>query len=130
MKLKTLLIIKAAVCLCLGLPILFAPDFIYSIFGATLAAGGTFAAREYAASMMGNLMLTWFARNAQESDARWAMVLALCVYDAVGFIITLIAIFSGAINSLGWLIVLIYLFFAVGFGYFLITKKKSATDVK
>jgi hypothetical protein len=130
MKLKTLLIIKAAVCLCFGIPVLFAPDFIYSIYGATLAAGGVFTAREYGASMMGNLMLTWFARNAQESDARWAMVLALCVYDAVGFIITLIAIFSGAVNSLAWLIVLIYLFFAVGFGYFLIPKKTLSTEVK
>jgi hypothetical protein len=130
MKLKTLLIIKAAVCLCLGLPILFAPDFIYSIFGATLAAGGTFAAREYAASMIGNLMLTWFARNSQVSDAKWAMILALCVYDAVGFLVTLIAIFTGAINSLGWLIVLIYLFFAAGFGYFLISYKTSVAEVK
>ena len=129
MKLKTLLIIKAAVCLCLGLPILFVPNFIYSIFGATLAAGGVFAAREYAASMLGNLMLTWFARNSQESDARWAMILALCVYDAVGFIVTLLAILSGALNSLGWLIVLLYLFFAVGFGYFLIPRKTPATEV-
>lgn len=130
MKLKTLLIIKAAVCLCLGLPILFAPDFIYSIFGATLAAGGAFAAREYGASMIGNLMLTWFARNSKESDARWAMILALCVYDAVGFIVTLLAIFSGALNSFGWSIVFIYLFFAVGFGYFLIPKKTPVAEVK
>jgi len=63
MNLKTLLIIKAVVCLCLGLPILIVPNFIYSIFGATLAAGGVFAAREYGASLMGNLMLTWFARD-------------------------------------------------------------------
>ena len=61
MKLKTLLIIKAIVCLCFGIPILLVPDFIYSIFGATLAAGGVFAAREYGASLIGNLMLTWFA---------------------------------------------------------------------
>ena len=130
MKLKTLLIIKAAVCLCLGLSILIAPDFIYSIFGAALAAGGAFAAREYAASIMGNLMLTWFARNSQESDARWAIVLALCVYDAVGFIVTLIAMFTGVLNSLGWLIVLLYLFFAVGFGYFLIPRKSPAIEAK
>jgi hypothetical protein len=98
MKLKTLLIIKAIVCLCLGVPILLVPNFIYSIFGATLAAGGVFAAREYGASMMGNLMLTWFARNSQESDARWAIILALFVYDAIGVIITLVAIMSGALN--------------------------------
>ena len=125
MKLKTLLIIKAIVCLCLGVPILFVPNFIYSIFGATLAAGGAFAAREYGASMMGILMLTWFARNSQESDTRWAIILALFVYDAIGVIVTLVAILSGALNALGWLIVALYLFLALGFGYFLLSKRKT-----
>src|SRR4030066_1607003 len=105
MKLKTLLIIKAIVCLCFGIPILVVPNFVYSIFGATLAAGGVFAAREYGASMMGNLMLTWFARNSQESDARWAIVLALFVYDAIGAIVTLVATICGALNPLSWMIV-------------------------
>lgn len=82
MKLKTMLIIKAVVCLCPGIPILLVPDFIYSIFGAAIAAGGVFAAREYGASMSGNLMLTWFARNSQESHARRATVLA-CIGSGV-----------------------------------------------
>jgi hypothetical protein len=124
MKLKTLLIIKAIVCLCFGIPILVVPNFIYSIFGATLAAGGVFAAREYGASMMGNLMLTWFARNSQESDSRCAIILALFVYDAIGVIVTLIAILSGALNPLAWLIVALYLLLALGFGYFLLLRRK------
>jgi len=128
MKLKTMLIIKALVCLCLGIPILLVPDFIYSIFGATLAAGGVFAAREYGASMMGNLILTWFARNSQESESRWAIVLALFVYDAIGFIVAMIAVLSGAVNSLGWLIVVLYLFLALGFGYFLLPRRKPSPD--
>ena len=128
MKLKTMLIIKALVCLCLGIPILLVPDFIYSIFAATLAAGGVFAAREYGASMMGNLMLTWFARNSQESESRWAIVLALFVYDAIGFIVAMIAVLSGAVNSLGWLIVVLYLFLALGFGYFLLPRRKPSPD--
>ena len=125
MKLKTLLIIKAIVCLCLGIPILVVPNFMYSIFGATLAAGGVFAAREYGASMMGNFMLAWFARNSPESDTRWAIVLAMFVYDAIGFVVSLIAILSGAINPLGWLVVALYLLLALGFGYFLLPKKVS-----
>jgi hypothetical protein len=124
MKLKTLLIIKAVVCLCLGLPILLVPEFIYSIFGVALGAGGIFAAREYGASLMGNLMLTWFSQNSPESETRWAIILALCVYDAIGFLVTLIAIISGALNPLAWLIVLVYLFFTLGFGYFLLLKEK------
>ena len=124
MKLKTLLIIKAIVCLCLGIPILFVPDFIYSIFGGTLSAGGIFAAREYGASMMGNLMLTWFARNSEESETRWAIVLALFVYDAIGCLVTIVAILSGTLNPLGWLVVALYLFLALGFGYFLLPRRK------
>jgi hypothetical protein len=125
MKLKTMLIIKAIVCLCFGIPILLVPGFVYSIFGATLAAGGILAAREYGASMLGNLMLTWFARNSQESDARWAIVLALFVYDALGFIASLIAVLTGVLNPLGWLVVILYLLLALGFGYFLPKRKPS-----
>lgn len=128
MKLKTLLVIKAIVCLCFGISVLIVPNFIYSIFGASLTAGGVFAAREYGASMMGNLMLTWFARNSQESETRWVIILALFVYDAFGFVVTLLAIITGALNPLAWLIVLIYLFFTLGFGYFLFKREKTLLE--
>jgi hypothetical protein len=120
MKFKTLMIIKAVVCLALGVPILLVPVFFYGVFGTTLGAGGIFAAREYGASLFGNLMITWFARNATESDARRAIILGLFLYDAIGFVVTLIAQISGLFNPLGWFAAAIYLFFAVGFGYFLV----------
>jgi len=126
MKFQTLMIIKAVVCLGLGLPILIAPVFLYSLFGASLNGGGVFAAREYGASLIGNLMLTWFARNAVDSEPRRAIALALCVYDAIGFVITLMAQFSGVLGPLGWFAALIYLFFAVAFGFFIMPEKKAA----
>lgn len=33
MKLKTLMVIKAIICLALGIPILFFPEFFYDLFG-------------------------------------------------------------------------------------------------
>ncbi|MFZ2097711.1 MAG: hypothetical protein WAV05_13860 [Anaerolineales bacterium] len=126
MKFQTLMIIKAIVCLCLGVPILLATVFTYSLFGTSLNSGGVFAAREYGASLIGNLLLTWFARNAVESEARRAITLALCVYDAIGFVVTLIAQLTGVLGVLGWFAVVIYLFFALGFGYFLLPQKKVA----
>jgi len=126
MKFQTLMIIKAVVCLCLGVPILLAPEFTYSLFGASLNPAGIVAAREYGASLIGNLMLTWFARNAIESEARWAITLDLCLYDVIGFVVTLMAQFAGVLGPLGWFAAVIYLFFAVGFGYFLMPQKKVA----
>jgi hypothetical protein len=116
------MIIKAVVCLIFGMAILFFPGFLFSIFGVKLGAGGLFTAREYGAALWGNLMITWFARNAQDSDARQAIILAMFIYDLIGFIVTLINVLSGVLNPLGWLVVVIYLFFTVGFGYFLIKK--------
>jgi hypothetical protein len=126
MKFQTLMIIKAVVCLCLGVPILLATAFTYSLFGASLNSAGVFAAREYGASLIGNMLLTWFARNAVESEPRRAIILALCIYDAIGFVITLIAQFTGVLGPLGWFAAVIYLFFTLGFGYFLLPKKKVA----
>jgi hypothetical protein len=124
MKFKTLMIIKAIVCLALGVPILIAPAFVYSIFGAALSAAGAFVAREYGASLIGNMLLTWFARSAQESETRRAIILGMFFYNTIGFIVTLSAILSGVLGPVAWLGFVIYLFFAVGFGYFLFQKKK------
>jgi hypothetical protein len=121
-----MMIIKAIVCLSLGLPILIVPVFLYSLFGASLNAAGVFAAREYGASLIGNLMLTWYGRTLTESAPRYAIALALCVYDAIGFVITLIAILTGVLGPLGWLAAAIYLFFTIGFGYFLLPQQKMA----
>ncbi len=124
MKFKTLMIIKAIVCLSLGIPILLAPGFVYSIFGTTLNEGGDFAAREYGASLIGNMLLTWFARSAQESQTRQAIILGMTAYNTLGFIVTLVAIISGILGPVAWLGFVIYLFFALGFGYFLFQSKK------
>jgi len=120
MSFKNLMVIKAVVCLAFGILLLAIPDKLLSIFGATLSVGGMFTAKEYGSSLFGNLFLCWFARNAAESDARRAIIIALFVYDLIAFVMTVITVISGVLNPLGWLIVFVYLFFTLGFGYFLI----------
>ena len=120
MSFKNLMVIKALVCLGFGILLLAIPDKLLSIFGATLGDGGMFTAREYGASLFGNLFLCYFAKNAGESDARRAIILALFVYDLIAFVMTAITVISGVLNPLGWSIVLIYFFFTLGFGYFLV----------
>jgi hypothetical protein len=120
MNFKNLMVIKALVCLAFGILLLAIPDRLLLIFGATLSAGGIFTAREYSAALLGNLFLCWFAKNSTESDARKAIILALFVYDFIGLVVTAITVISGVLNPLGWLIVFVYLFFTLGFGYFLV----------
>lgn len=125
MNFKNLMIIKALVCLGFGALLLAVPDKLLSIFGATLGDGGMFTAREYSASLFGNLFLCWFTKSAGESDARRAIILALFVYDLIAFVMTAITVISGVLNPLGWSIVFIYLFFTLAFGYFLVKPPES-----
>jgi hypothetical protein len=122
MTFKNLLIIKAVVCLAFAILFLLAPTWLFELFGVTLSVGGTFPAREYGAALAGAMMLTWFAREMAESEARRPILMYLLVYDIIGFIATTVYILSGVLNPLGWGPAAIYLFFTVGSGYLLAKK--------
>jgi len=124
MTFRTLLIIKAAVCLVFGILLLLAPSALIRLLGGELGDAGMFTAREYGAALIGTLLLTWFAKGVKASDARRAILLDLLAYDAIGTAVTLQVVVSGVLNALGWAIVAVYAFFAVGSGYLLLWEKR------
>jgi len=123
MTFRTLLVIKAIVCLVFGAVFLLAPSALLRMLGATVCAGGMFTAREYGAAMMGTLLLTWCAKRVTANDAKGAILLDLLVYDAIGVAISLAGVLSGVLNVLGWGVVIVYLFFAAGSGYVLLRER-------
>jgi hypothetical protein len=127
MTFRTLLVIKAVVCLVFGAIFLIAPGALIRMLGATVCAAGLFTAREYGAAMIGTLLLTWFARRVTAHDAKGAILLDLLVYDAIGVVISLVAVLAGVLNVLGWGVVVVYLFFAAGSAYVLVREKPFRT---
>lgn len=123
MTFRTLLIIKAVVCLVFGIILLFIPRELVGILGSELTDGGVFFGHEYGAALIGTFLLTWFAKNVKAADARAAILLDLMIYDAIGVIITLLVVLPGVFNALGWGIVVVYLFFTVGSAYLFFTEK-------
>lgn len=123
MTFRTLLIIKAVVCLVFGLILLLMPSELVALLGSQLSDGGVFTAHEYGAALIGTFLLTWFAKNVKAADARGAILLDLMIYDAIGVIITLLVVLPGIFNALGWGIVVIYLFFTLGSAYLFFTEK-------
>ena len=123
MTFRSLLVIKAVVCLFFGVFLLVAPGSLFGLLGAALNAGGTFTAREYGAALIGTLLLTWFAKDVKASDARGAILLDLLIYDLIGMVVTSLVVLSGVLNVLAWAIVVVYLFFTVGSGYLLLKER-------
>ncbi len=123
MSFRTVLVIKAIVCLVFGVYLLVAPASLLGLLGASLGAAGSFTAREYGAAMIGMVLLTWFAKDVRASDARGAILLHLLVYDAIGVVITMSVVTAGVLNALGWGIVVVYAFFTLASGYLLLVEK-------
>jgi len=125
MKLGTLFTVNAVIAGLFGLAFIFAPARTLASYGVTTDAQFAFVAQLFGTALLGYAILTWSARSAGDSAARSAIVLALFVSDAVGFVIALMAQIRGVVNQLGWSTVVIYLLLALGFAYFQFTKAAS-----
>ena len=126
MKLKTLMIINAIVAIVFGVTFVIVPAQAYSLYDMTANAQLNLMGQLFGAALIGFALLTWMARNATDSDARRAIVLALLIADGIGFVVALIGQLSNVVNALGWSTVAIYLLLALGFGYFQFFKPASS----
>lgn len=122
MNLRTLMVINTVIAGLFGIAFALIPWQVLSLYGVQPNPAINYVGELFGAALIGFAVLTWTARNAAESDARTAIVRALFIGDAVGFIVALIAQLGAVVNNLGWSTVIIYLFLAVGFGYFYFAK--------
>jgi hypothetical protein len=122
MNIKTLMIINAIVAVVFGIAFILVPAQMSSLYGVTADEPQKYIGQLFGAALIGFAILTWSARNAADSDARKAIVLALFIGDGIGFIIALIAQLGNVVNEVGWSTVAIYLILALWWGYFQFSK--------
>lgn len=123
MKLSRWMAAKAVVEVVFGIGFVLMPVFVASTFGMDLSPAGALMARLFGAAFIFGSIVLWLARNAPSSDtALRAIVVAVVVSNAIGFVVTLLASLSGVWNALGWLPVGLYLVFGLAFAYFLFGK--------
>jgi hypothetical protein len=118
MKLRTLMVINAVAGLVFGLGFILTPAQTIAMYGHTPGAALNYLTQLLGAALLGFAVLTWAARNARDSAALRAILLALVVGYAVSFVIALLAQLRGVENFLGWSTVAIYLLLSLAFGYF------------
>ena len=125
MNLRILMIINTVVAGVFGIGFVFFPWQVLSLYGIQPNPPINFIGELFGAALLAFAVLTWTAKNAADSDARKAIIRALFIGDALGFLMALIAQLDAVVNNLGWSTVIIYLFLAVGFGYFHFTKSSA-----
>ena len=122
MKLSNLFLLNAIIATFYGLSLALAPGWLLSLYGLEGAPGERYLAQLFGAALLAFAVISWSFRSMPASDARRAVVLAFFVGDVVGLIFGLLGQTADVLNSLGWVIVLLYLVLAAGFGYFYFVK--------
>ena len=115
---KKLMTIKAIATLFFGVCVVLVPAHFFSIFGIILTPGGILIARLYGAALLIFGLQLYFTRNAVISRDLSNSMLATSIGDIIAVIVTLSGQFAGIMNSLGWLLVGIYILSAILFTYF------------
>jgi hypothetical protein len=126
MKLSLWMAAKAVVEVVFGIGFVLVPVKLGSIFGMELSPEGALMGQLFGAAFIFGSIVLWFARNVSRSDvAARAIITAVVLGNAIGFIVTLLATLNGVWNTLGWLPVALYLIFGSGFAYFLFARKPA-----
>jgi len=124
MKLSSFLVVKAIISLAFGIGFVAIPVAVWSIYGVTLDPVGILMTRFFAACLIGIGLICWFSRNA-DSNTLKGITLSLFIADTIGFIVALSGQLSGNMNTLGWIVVAIWLLLALGLGYFRFLKPST-----
>ena len=124
MKLSAFLIIKSIICLVFGIGFVFMPVSLISIYGATLDTTGVFMAQLFGTVFIGIGLICWIYRDLDLKVLK-GITYALFVTDTIGFIVALFNQLSGNFNAFGWIIVALWLLFALGLGYFSFLKPST-----
>ena len=125
MKLKVLMVINAVLSAVFGIAFVLVPGRVISLYDVQPNPPLEYVGQLFGSALIAFAILTWLARNAPDSAARRAIVLALLVSFAVGFVVSLIGQLGGVVNALGWSTVVIYLVFTLGYGYFQFVKRSD-----
>ncbi len=119
MKLKYLFIAHFIIALANGVGALVMPAVFASLYGfaGALSPGGQVFGQVAGAAWLGIGIVAWFARNAEDSVARRAIVLGYVIHGAVGGLVVILAILRGVMGPAGWVAVPLYLGLGLAYLY-------------
>lgn len=119
MKLRTILLLNAALSLVFALGLLLGPATLLKLFGLTTGKTEMLLAQVLGAALLGFGALAWLARDLADPQAIQAACLSLLTFSAIGFVVSLLGMLSQVTRAgAAWFVVALFLLFAAGYAYF------------
>jgi hypothetical protein len=119
MTIKTYFTILAVLSFLFGISFVFSPAQVLSNYGIETSPALALMGRLFGGVLLTLSVILWLAKDFRDEAAVRAVLLGALLGDVVNLVVATMGTLSGVSNPLGWSTVLIYLYGAVGAGYFL-----------
>jgi hypothetical protein len=128
MNYRIMFALNSVVALLFGLGFLFFPARALGLLGTETFVSTILISRLFGTVLLGLGLALWFAKDVNDLSVQKGMGIALLVSAATGLVVTLLGTFAShaVIRSNGWVVMLIYLAFGLGYGYLLFLKRESS----
>ena len=119
MNIRTAFTINTVMALLFGIGFLLLPGFLLPIFGMSSAPAAAFLAQLLGSALIGIAVVSWLVRDSGYSPPVRAILIGLLIFNVLGFIVSLLAVLTGVMNAVGWIIPAAFLIEALPRVYFL-----------
>jgi hypothetical protein len=122
MTVRTFFTILAVLSFLFGIGFVLAPGQVLANYGIDLSPALALVGRLFGGALLTLGIILWLARDFRDEAAISAVLIGGLIGDIVNLVVATMGTLAGVSNALGWSTVLIYLFGAVGSGYFLMAQ--------
>jgi hypothetical protein len=119
MTIKTFFTILAVLAVIHGVGFVLAPDHFATVYGLEHSMAMALLSRMFGSALLAWGGIVWFARDFRDEAAVRAVLISTGIADVISLVVAVMGTLAGTMNEMGWVAVLIYLFSALGCGYFL-----------
>jgi hypothetical protein len=124
MTIKMFFTILAVLSFLFGIGFVLAPGQVLANYGIEHSPALALLGRLFGGALLTLGVILWLARDFRDEAAVRAVLFGGLIGDAVNLVAATMGTLAGTSNALGWSTVLIYLFGAVGSGYFLMAQTR------
>lgn len=126
MSYKLMIILNMVVALGFGLAFLVVPEPTLGFFGAETYVSNLLLGRFFGSAMVSIGLLLWFAKDIADASIQRGIGIALMTSAILGLIVNVIGVSpaSGVIRSNGWITIIVYVLFALGYAFLVFLKPK------
>jgi hypothetical protein len=118
-RLKRFLAIAAIITVLNGISYVLAPNALLPNYGVEPSAGAALGFRLLGAALLTFGLIMWLVRESHDWIAVRGVLLGAAAGNVVGGIVSLWAVLTGVMNGAGWLFVVTYVAFLLGYVSFL-----------